>query len=208
MSESGKTPEQKLADALQGAKPKSAAPESAVEPEEQESDFAQAETLDQSRGFRISRDLFVFLAIGLFGFSIYEAYSNQLIREGDLAQLPFDSVQKPVLAERMSLSESIELFDKRRIFGEPSSDAPKPGPTIRGWRAELRQHWVLKGTSAISDLSEEDGYEAIVFDNRSKRLQFLRSGQTVNIADQDVEVVRVDAQRVELRRGEEVYVLD
>ena len=163
------------------------------------------------RAYRLSQRLLVVGGTCVALFSVYETYSNQPAVEPLLRQLPFDAVQAPVVPGDVSLAETIDRYERRRIFGPPPPDEPPPEDgtrVVRGWRAEVRENWALKGTSAIPGTSSDGILEAIVFDNRTQGLQFLRVGQIVQISEQDVEIVRIGADRVELRREDEVLVLD
>jgi len=163
------------------------------------------------QGYRLSQRLFVLAGLVLSLFSVYETFSNQPVASPSLTPRSFDAVKVPVLADGASLAETIDMFERRRIFGPPPPDGPGSGEEpvpVRGWRTEVRENWDLKGTSVVPGNEGEQILEAIVFDKRSESLQFLRAGQRAQILDKDVQVARIDADRVELRLGEEVLVLD
>lgn len=110
-----------------------------------------------------------------------------------------------------SLNDTLKIFDEKRIFGA----APKqegPGPAITnitsfvGWRAYARENFSLMGMSDVKHV--EDGVEkiqreAIVMDNKAKKMYFLTEGKVLSVAEQEVTVARVDDSLVELRVGEE-----
>ena len=168
-------------------------------------------TTAAQRGFFLTQRILVLGAICVVLLSVFDTYSNQPDALPAIEQQPFDAVQTFGVADGISLAASIDRFDERRIFGPPpvvdAQDTPEVSP-IRGWRAEVREYWDLKGSSQVSGVADEFVLEAIVFDSRAQRLQFLRAGMVIQISEHEVDVTRVEPDRVELRRGDEVFVLD
>jgi len=163
------------------------------------------------KGFALTQRLFVLAAIIVVLISVYDSYSNQPHSQPALAQQSFDALHVQTVPSQTSLSDAINLYEQRRIIGPPppvDRTETNEVATVRGWRAEVREYWELKGSSVIHGVQNDGILEAIVFDNRAERLQFFRAGQTVEIAGADVDISRVDPDRVELRLGDEVFVLD
>ncbi len=197
---------------------KSAKPEIEKESAVSEHESAHVFSLYQDTGDAVARNGFFWtqrlLALGaifIVLLSVFETYSNQPESMPAVVQEPFDAVATHDSSDIMSLRGTVDLFETRRIFGPPPVaeviDDEELVP-VRGWRAELRDHWNLMGTSEVSDAAEGVILEAIVRDGRAQSLQFLHAGAMVRIADQNVEVTRVEQDRVEFRRGDEVFVLD
>ncbi len=163
------------------------------------------------KGFVLTQRILVLVAICVVLFSVFDTYSNQPDRMSASVQQPFDSISARVSPETMPLSRTVDLFVTRRIFGPPpveevvEVEAVVP---VRGWRAELRDHWSLMGTSEVVGATDDLILEAIVQDGRAQRLQFLRAGEKVRVVEHEVEITRVDQDRVEFRHGDEVFVLD
>ncbi len=163
------------------------------------------------RTFSVAQRILVLGALLIFSFSVYDTYSNQPESMPAPEPQPFDSLDTRIGPDTMPLSATIDLFETRRIFGPPPADTEptvEEEAPVRGWRAEVRDHWRLKGSSEVPSATDDVVLEAIVFDGRAERLQFLRVGETVRIADRDVEVTRVEVDRIELRREDEILVLD
>lgn len=145
----------------------------------------------------------------------YETYLN----------LPANATVYPpetlVLGERsadvptVSLSHTLDMFALRRVFGSaPRTDLP-PGTITNapptGWRAYARENLALMGTSEVKrmrDGVEEVVREAIVMDNKLKKMHFLRVGSTLMLAEQKVDVTSVEETAIELSRGEEVLKIE
>jgi hypothetical protein len=66
----------------------------------------------------------------------------------------------------------------------------------------------------MSDVKREQGgieqtiREAIVMDNKLKKMHFLTEGKTLMLAEQQVTVARVEDAAVELKKGDEVLKIE
>ncbi len=148
----------------------------------------------------------------------YETYRN--IPDEAFAYPPDELPLRSSLAAiaPASLSDTLDMFARRRVFGQP----PPPPATITnitptniinliGWRAYARENLSLMGMSNVKRIEngvEQIQREAIVMDNKVKRMQFLTEGKTLIIAEQDVSVSRVGDSFVELKLGEEVLTIE
>lgn len=114
-----------------------------------------------------------------------------------------------------SLGDTLDMFAKRRVFGNaPRVDTPigpTDAPPLIGWRAYARENLTLMGMSDIKsklDGIEQTVREAIMMDNKVKKMHFLREGSTLILAEQAVSVSSVGETIVELKRGEEVLKIE
>ncbi len=132
-------------------------------------------------------------------------YPDELLEIGDYA----GDVQPA------SLSDTLDMFAKRRVFGQVERPVINPGPTnvvnLIGWRAYARENLALLGTSDVKrmqDGAEQTVREAIVMDNKEKKMLFLRAGATLVLVEQEVDVASVEDSTIELRKGEEVLKIE
>jgi hypothetical protein len=164
------------------------------------------------QGLAITRRVFLFIAGLIVLLSVYETFSKQSASLPPVEQVSFDALQMQPMVRQFALPDAIDRMTGRRIIGVPPRDQDggdkPPPPPERGWRAEVREHWALKGTSVFAGNVDGGGLEAIVFDNRAQRMQFLRADLVLRIADQEVRVSRVEPNLVELRSGDEVLILN
>lgn len=115
----------------------------------------------------------------------------------------------------VSLSDTLDMFARRRVFGGVDRPVVTPGNTnlvsLIGWRAYARDNLSLLGTSDVTrkqDGAEQTVREAIVMDNKEKKMLFLRAGSTVVLAEQEVDVGSVEEAAIELRKGEEILKIE
>ena len=150
-------------------------------------------------------NLLVLLAVIALCFSGYEIYRNMpkpaevfSTAELDLS----DSGETLVVA---SLSDTIDMFDTKRIFGKPPEpwDPGKgrpPPEAFEGWRAYARDNLEFKGLSTVvrqkPDGGSEKVLEAIVMDTKAKRMHFLRVGSKMEIKKKDVRVDKIEGKEL------------
>ncbi|MFU8779611.1 MAG: hypothetical protein ACNA71_01135 [Kiritimatiellia bacterium] len=171
--------------------------------------FAGNMEVFSSKGFAISKQLLVVGALVLVFLSVYDTFSEQPDPLPAVIQQEFDAVAARAVVPGTALSQTIDMFDDRRIFGPPPPASPdQVPPVVHGWRTAVRESWELKGISQNPGAEGDASLEAIVFDSRSQRLQFLRVGESIRISDADVVISRIHQDRIELRRGDEVLILD
>lgn len=151
---------------------------------------------------------FSLVALILVVLSVYETYRNRPAQAGQVRPVVFDQVAVRVPAEGVPVNEAMDMFARRRIFGPPPPQqemaATENAPVV-GWRAYVRDHYSLMG---MSDLADGSLREAIVMDNKVKKMQFLREGQVLSIANQDVEVSHIGTETVEFKRGDELLTIE
>ena len=215
MAEEAKSSEEAVLDILEQRESTTEAVATQVGVELEDTSFADhqeaVEPLRAGRGVRVARRLFCLAALLLLLLSVYESYSSLPTPSAVLPQREFDLPTFMVGQPTIPLNEAIDRFERRRVFGQPppvSQPGGEEAVPVRGWRAEVREQWDLLGTSLVGEDADRAVLEAIVMDNRSRRMQFLREGETVRIVEQEVVVTLVEADRVELRRGDEILIVD
>ncbi len=217
------TPEEKLLKVIQKGEPKTVPEErtprkeTAAQSEPVEITAVAANPLRSGSGLRYVNRISTIAALVFIGLSVYETYRNL---PGTPVQLPPEelivnaSLTIPVTA---TLNDTRDMFALRRIFGQPppvvATNTPPPTKiaNLIGWRAYARENFSLMGMSDIK--RTEDGIElitreAILMDNKVKRMQFLKEGQTLIISEQEVAVSRVGETFVELKHGEEALTIE
>ena len=213
MAEKEKTTEEMLQEVIQKGQPAATA---AAEGQDDAGDLAEVVagpalvSCRQGSAVSLVSRILVLGAILLLLLGVYETYSSIPETVPGLLPRPFDSVAFETVPDGVALSEAVDRFARRRIFGmPPPQDQSDPGPVVqtRGWRAYVRDHIDLLGTSAVED-EGSTLLEGIVMDKKAGRMQFLREGTALRIEDQEVTVIRVSENQVELRREEEVIVVD
>ncbi len=146
----------------------------------------------------------------------YESWL-QLPQEGPLyAPENLDLNKTSLSMVTASLSDSLDQFARRRIFGvPPPREDPElqgvPTTTLIGWRAYARENLRLMGMSEIKQDTGGAGrttMEAIVMDNQIKKMHFLQEGQALVIAEQEITVSRIGDSSLELRQGEELLTIE
>lgn len=179
-------------------------------------DESDATPVSHSTGSTISLGLInkilavvVLIGLGLVG---YEIYRNQPAPETkyppeELSLL--DNGEKLVIA---SLSDTLDMFDTRRIFGKPPArwkdkEDPLKPPVMTGWRAYARDNLVFKGRSTVN-VPQDDGttkqvLEAIVMDKKENKMHFLRVDSKIHLLDKDVRVEKIDGNRLTFTYGKE-----
>lgn len=145
----------------------------------------------------------------------YETYLNMPANATVYPAEPLDLGESADDAAAVSLSDTLDMFVGRRIFGPaPRIDAPigvTNAPPLIGWRAYARENLSLMGMSDVKRMQdgvEQTVHEAIMMDNKLKKMHFLREGSTLMLAEQEVAVASVEEAAIELRRGEEVLRIE
>jgi len=107
------------------------------------------------------------------------------------------------------VEDTIDQYARRRIFGRPPSVpiAHDPDPQVlRGWRAEVRDHYRLMGISiveqTIADGTRRPIREAIILDGRSGNMHFVSTGKRLVIKEDHVTVQEVLPDAVVLKSDE------
>jgi hypothetical protein len=115
----------------------------------------------------------------------------------------------------VSLSDTLDMFAKRRVFGQVKLPVETADNTnvvnLIGWRAYARENLTLKGMSdvkSMQDGGEQTVREAIVMDNKVKKMLFLRAGSTLILAEQAVSVTSVEGSAIELKKDDEVLKIE
>ncbi len=213
MAETEKTTEEMLREAVQKGEPVTAPLDAGPDGAGDAAGLVSEPALVSSKpasALSVASRLLIVGAVLLLLLGGYETYSSIPGEVPAFSARPFDAVSVDAMPDGIALNEAVDRFARRRVFGVPPPQDPPNGPDVpaaRGWRAYVRDHMDLMGTSAV----EEEGrslLEAIMMDKKAGRMQFLREGMAFRIEDQEVTVVRVSENQVELRRGEEVLVVD
>jgi len=159
--------------------------------------------------------LLALAVVVLLGLSVYEAYLN-LPKAGkrySVAEMDLKAPREVVLA---SLSDTLDMFAKRRIFGLPPKAWTPPAQggdvdLLKGWRAYARDNLRFMGTSNVDRPSDSgemvDVREAIVMDTKEKKMHFLSVGHMIVLNKQDVRVERIEETSVDLMAGEETLTI-
>lgn len=145
----------------------------------------------------------------------YETYLNMPANATVYPAQPLEIGGNTDDAPAVSLSDTLDMIARRRIFGriEPpvvTPDSPSIVTPI-GWRAYARENLALMGMSDVKrmqDGGEQIVREAIVMDNKEKKMHFLRAGSTLVLAGKTVTVDSVEEAAIELRMGEEVLKIE
>jgi len=159
----------------------------------------------------------VLVIVAFIGFAGYEMYRNLPKPDKVYSQQDMGFGESGEMLVLASLSDTLDMFSKRRIFGIP----PKPwepelnGITIeelKGWRAYVRDNLKLMGTSDVqreSDSGETVSVlEAIVMDTKEKKMHFLTTGQTIVLSSQQVLVENVGEKTVEFQVEDERLTIE
>ena len=84
-------------------------------------------------------------------------------------------------------------------------------PPLIGWRSYARDNLTLMGMSDVNRVQDgvaETVREAIVMDNKVKKMLFLKQGSTLVLAEQEVSVSSIGETAIELRMGEEILKIE
>lgn len=216
------TPEERLLKVIQ----KGEEPTTVMTPEKDEQGVAEgAVTVSETTappvavpgaGLSLFNRILSIAAVLFLMLAVYETYLN-------LPAAPVFYPEDEMLIERavsdeglFSLSDTVDMYAMRRVFGEPPpavSREPVASDQARlvGWRAYARENMSLIGMSNVTQ--EQDGREitkreAILMDNKTKRMHFLTEGIAVVISDQSVNVAQVGDAFVKLRFGEEILRIE
>ncbi len=219
------TPEEKLLEVIQkGEGAETYGPDSAKdvtlgdESDGQPVDRAAMTVGGPIRLATVSRLLLIVAAV-MLGLSGYEIYRNlpkpEAASKSSDIDLP-DATETLVLA---SLSDTLDLFAKRRILGKMPTRARTTTTTVtidpevlKGWRAYARDNLKLMGTSEVQRQNNagdvERVREAILMDTKEKKMHFLTTGQTIVLNRQDVTVAGIDDASIDFVAGEEEVTID
>jgi len=145
----------------------------------------------------------------------YETYLNLPANATVYPDEPLEIGEYAGDVPTVSLSDTLDMFAERRIFGQVKLPVDTPDSTnvvsLIGWRAYARENLTLKGMSDVKSMQdgvEQTVREAIVKDNKINKMLFLRAGSTLILAEQAVSVTGVEGSVVELRMGEEVLKIE
>jgi len=145
----------------------------------------------------------------------FETYLNVPANATIYAAESIDIGPRSGTSPDVSLSDSLDMFARRRIFGLAERPVVTPGSTntiiLIGWRAYARDNLTLMGMSDVKlmqDGGDQTVREAIVMDNKEKKMHFLRVGSTLVLAEQEVTVSNVDETTIELKKGDEVLIIE
>jgi len=214
------TPEEKLLKVIQKGEPKvesAGKPDTDTPPESAPQDTVQAiaGTSSSGRGLQAFNRILTLAAIGFVLLACYETYLNvpaEVIPflAGDINLDAADSFTPPA-----TLSDTLDMFARRRILGQPPRTNTEPtavtnAPMI-GWRAYGRENLSLIGMSDVKrvlDGVEQTQREAILMDNKLKKMHFLTEGKSLILSEQDVAVSRIGESFVEFKFGEEVLTIE
>ena len=213
------TPEEKLLKVIQKGEAAPAPP--AVDVARDDEAHAASQSVitvgEPGRGIRLFNRL---LAVAAVLFLLLAAYETVLNLPGDpVCYLPasLDLGSNALAPGTASLSDTLDMYAKRRIFGHPppvenpDTNPPERGVTLMGWRAYVRENFSLMGLSDVvrrQNNAEQQVREAIVMDKKTRKMQFLKEGQVVMIEERDVLVSRIGDAMVEFRTGDEIQVLE
>jgi hypothetical protein len=151
----------------------------------------------------------------LLACSGYEVYRNLPEPPTQYSASEID-IPEPGTLVMASLSDTLEIFSKRRITGiipKPYVPPEPPGGSedLKGWRAFVRDNWKLLGTSEVQRETAsgemEKVREAIVMDTKDGKMHLLTTGQTLVLSNQEVHVGSVDETTVDLVSGKETLTV-
>lgn len=160
------------------------------------------------RAFNMLFVLVTLLALGLSG---YEVYRSRPESTPEFKPMQLDLSGSRGSQRVPSMGQVIDMFDVRRIFGKPperikGGEGKEPEP-FKGWRAYVRDNLQLTGRSTVIKQTPDGGsekvLEAIVMDNKVKKMHFLSVGMKIRILDKDVEVDKIGDKTLTLKYGEE-----
>lgn len=159
------------------------------------------------------------MALAALAFILLAGYETYLNVPADVIPLQTGDIHlkaEPAFATApATLSDTLDMFARRRIIGQPPPNAATNITTnaviLIGWRAYARENLSLIGMSDVKRMSqgtEQVLREAIVMDNKLKKMHFLTEGKSLVLAEQDVSVVRIGESTVDLKQGEEVLTIE
>lgn len=170
------------------------------------------------QGMRLVNRLLAAVAVIFLLLAGYETYEQtpKPATTYAAAELSIDGPEAPLVAP-VSLAETLEMIRNRRIFGPAPVVDPgtkKPGeeqvPEL-GWRKYARENLVLMGLSDVKTTDqgvEKIRREAIVMDNKVKKMHFLEVGKTLVVADREATVSRIEGKQLELRVEDDVLTIE
>ncbi len=215
------TPEEKLLKVIQKGEPKAEpaekpsgkAPEEGASPEAIVTEYSLPST---GRWMAVVNRILAAAAIVFLLLAGYESYLNfptpAVAYTADTMTLD-TAISTPPPA---TLSDTLDMFARRRVFGQPppakeSLEGTTNTVSLIGWRAYARENLSLIGMSDVKRLQdggETTQREAIVMDNKVKKMQFLTEGKTLILSEQEVAVSQVGDSFVEFTLGEEVLRIE
>jgi hypothetical protein len=167
------------------------------------------------RGLTLTNRLLASAALFFLLLAGYETYLNMPAAATVYPAEPLEIGARSFEGPAVSLGDTLDMFARRRVFGQPERAVIMPSNTnvvnLIGWRAYARENLTLMGMSDVTsrqDGSEKIVREAIMMDNKVRKMHFLREGSTLIVAEQEVSVSSVGETAVELRRGDEVLKVE
>ena len=176
-----------------------------------------AVALTRRSPLRVLNRAMLAVAAVLLCISGVEMWANIRSPLSPITQQPFETTAESLDSEDFiaDLSDTLDMYSKRRIFGKPDPVAIKPiniTPVLAGWRAYIRKNYDFKGTSTVSK-PKDDGaatkvMEAIILDNKTGRMHFLSVEQTVLVEKQTVMLKEITENNVTFSKGDEEVTLN
>lgn len=215
------TPEEKLLKVIQKGEPKADSTGKVAEAAPAGSTSTDAPVLISSvptsgRGLKILNRIMAVTALVFVLLAGYETYLNV-----PAEVIPYPTGDIHLKAEQASstaparMSDTLDIFAQRRIFGQPppnvATNITPDTDNLIGWRAYARENLSLIGMSDVKRMSEgteQVQREAIVMDNKLKKMHFLTEGKSLILSGQNVSIVRIGESDVELKLGEEILTIE
>lgn len=177
-----------------------------------------AVALTRRSPLRVLNRAMLAVAAVLLCISGVEMWANIRSPLSPITQQPFETTAESLDSENFiaDLSDTLDMYSKRRIFGKPDPVVIKPKinttPVLAGWRAYIRKNYDFKGTSTVSK-PKDDGaatkvMEAIILDNKTGRMHFLSVEQTVLVEKQTVMLKEITENNVTFSKGDEEVTLN
>lgn len=160
--------------------------------------------------------LLMVIALVFVGLSGYEMYCNFPALAPRYPDAALDLSRSGETLVMASLSDTLDMFDKRRILGLPPErwtppDAGRDVETLKGWRAYARDHLNLKGISEVQKTmaggEAQTVLEAIIMDTKVKKMHFLSTGQTIVLNQQEIRIAEIKEESVVLAAEEETLTI-
>jgi hypothetical protein len=215
------TPEEKLLKVIQKGEPKAEPTEKTLGKAPEEGNSPEPVAVESAlpsagRWMTVVNRILAAAAIVFLLLAGYESYLNF---PTPAVAYPADTLALDATVPALppaTLSDTLDMFAKRRVFGQPPPAATTSVGTTNtvnliGWRAYARENLTLIGMSDVKrsqDGGEKTQREAIVMDNKVKKMHFLTDGKTLILAEQEVAVSQVGDAFVEFKLGEEVLKIE
>jgi hypothetical protein len=213
------TPEEKLLKVIQqGGKPVAATvvPRSPVAPTplplSVETMAVPVSSGTAALGIALLRRVLTAATVALIALVIYELYRN--IPEPPVASGAIDSplVSVEGVPEALGIAAVTDRFDDRRITGIAGDDLPleQLGKSAAAWIGQLHKKYKFMAISEVESSPGAGGElvtEAIVLDKLTKTIQFIRSGQFIQVGGKEVLVKAITEKAVEFELGSDSMTL-